>query len=124
MKKYSRIVSVFLLTALVMGKSVFASSARQLSADKAAGWLRNLRMSIRGLIEPLSADNDEEERGISRYNLEKASKHELLRPILVRAFEEEKKGYEDVAIKKRASKAVQDIFWKDFYAVRKTYLGK
>ncbi|MDR0571690.1 MAG: hypothetical protein LBG48_02435 [Rickettsiales bacterium] len=107
-----------------MGKSAFASSTKLYKVDE-EGWLKNLKRGIIALVETRStSDYIEEERMKARRNLEKASKHKLLHPILERAFKEVKKEYEEIGAKKKASQAVQDIFWRDFSVVEKMYLQK
>jgi hypothetical protein len=121
MKKYLRVVSIFLLTVLTLGKNASASSTKLYKIDEVK-WLKNLKESVASFIEPLDFDNDEENQMRAKRNLEKASKHKLLRPILVRAFREIRKEYEEVGAKKKASQAVQEIFWKRFSDVEKMYL--
>jgi hypothetical protein len=120
MKKYSKIVFVFLMAMFVFGKNAVASS-KGMKPEDAMRHLRNLKGSI-AVLSGRIGDKETELQITAKENLEKFSKNPRGRPILEQAFEDTEK--ESRAHKGKISEKAEEVWWGNFYVLKKTYLGK
>jgi hypothetical protein len=124
MKKCMKLVFVSLLVVLAVGKSVWASSTtssgKGMTGEEAMKHLRNLKGHIAVLTSRYGTDRETDKQGVAMKNLERASKHSQGRPILERAFEDAEKESRAYKISEKAEEA----WWNNFFAIRRTYLGK
>jgi hypothetical protein len=120
MKKYLKVVCVSLLVGLTMGKDVWASS-KGLTGEQAMEILKQLKGSIAFLTRTIGTDENISRQNAARKNLEVASSDPDGRSILKKAFEDretESKAY------KFTTKKADDLWWSNFYTIKRTYLGK
>jgi hypothetical protein len=120
MKKCIRTVFASLVVVLTMGKSAFASSAG-LSGEQAVYYLKNTKGAIARLITVYNDKDRLAERERAEKNLEKLTNHPLTRPIVKQAFEDTEK---EIKLYKFKFEEAERSWWNDFFAIRKTYMGK
>jgi hypothetical protein len=115
MKKYLKVVFVFLLVVLTIEKNVFASGT-VLTKEQAAYYLENTKGFIAELIMAYNKEEEYAKRERAERNLRGVANHPATRPIVEQAFndaEQEGKTYK-----------APNSWWNKLFAIRKTYLGR
>jgi hypothetical protein len=125
MKRYFKIVLVSLLVVSTMGKSAWASSTASggngLTGEEAMYYLKNTKGCINKLIMVYNREEKLAERRDAEKNLEGVAKHPLTRPIVEQAFGDVEK---EIKLYKFKFEEAERSWWNDFFAIRKTYLGR